>query len=146
MKFIKLLSIFFIIFCSCKKEKKDVLNRFKFEYKIINNGDKNVSRITLYASTAYPFEKEVFVKSFGKNILTNDNKEFLKYYDSLVYIPEVDVYKSCIIYLQVRVGHFNPFLGYENIKKYTILDTIKSDNQNQLRIVWPNDSALFLDE
>ncbi len=141
MRLLILFILLVTLFSSCKKEEHKELVKFKFRYVFVNNGDFKATRITLYAGTFYPEENETFLFSKGKHVQL-DGSSYLNTFDSIVYSPELDVYNGCILSLKLQIGFFDA-VNIEDIKKYEIIDTIKSDDYKQIRIVWPADSSRF---
>jgi superfamily I DNA and/or RNA helicase len=132
----------FLLFINtgCEDENEET-EKFDIVYKTLINDEKNeLVWVTFYANTYFPNENETVICSTGKSKYRDIFEEnYLKRYDSILYIPDIPGYNGCITYMEVTFY----FLDTLNIlpKTYIIHDTIEAEKT--ISFIWPQDTLNF---
>lgn len=141
--------ILILISSSCNQDE-EIRPEWPFEFIVVNNGDSEISRISLYTQLTYPEESLSSILTTSNNIWSNDEAQLLTEFDSISLNPEYNVYKGCNFFFLIRVAIPKDLNGdgqLEELSKTLVLqDTIKTLQDSSTTVIWPRDSALFSTE
>ena len=134
--------LFFALACEKEKNPEPEIEKFPITYRVINNGDTELSSVFLYSWTAFPLENETHIR--GSIYNRGDHGEYSLYdYSTIEHTPEYLGYEACKIYAQFSFLHSYPNSeGWmSHIKwKYVFEDTISDISYSEIVFVWPEDT------
>ena len=133
-----------MLFLSCEKNGEDETLRLPLKYKLVNNGDRELYKMNIYAELYFPVENITLIYNLTKS------KKFEYYhpnkldpYDSIIIEPEILGYENCNVYLSYYFYFIDTNDDY-TVFKYNYYDTISNIKQGSVTFTWPNDTASFM--
>jgi hypothetical protein len=135
-----LLTLFLV---SCEEESSEI-EKYEMNYKVILNGDNNISKISVETRTYFPKENitEIIGKGKNKFVYPSDDN-YLNDYDSIFIQTDSEVYSGCWKSMFIRFWFFEKE-GITTYRDYSFgYDTISTGIDCKVIMSWPEDSAKF---
>ena len=133
-----------MLFFACKKEAITTDNNFPMNYYFYNNGDTSLKIVSLNCTTCYPVQNETgwLCVSKWRNAYPWNSKSLLHDHDSILAVPDINVYSGCFYNYTVSLGFVNS-RGSGYYKNYSRTDTIHKINDALIKFHWPKDTLYF---